>query len=105
MQYKTIVLELIQQQAELHERLRGNRTLLTTVDRLAGLLRNRHEAWISQLHQSRPGTGQQQLASEALELALEELESILPTGSEADEREGLSLDEAMQFLRNRQPQN
>jgi hypothetical protein len=103
MQYKTIILELIQQHPAFLDQLQSNRTLLSTVDRVAGLLRNSHETWISQLRQSRPGTDEQQLASEAMELALQEIESILPTGSDPDETEGLSLDEAMQFLRNHKP--
>jgi hypothetical protein len=79
MQYKTIVLELLQQNQELHERLRRERMLLATVNILATELRDRHLAWKDQLSQARPESDPHLIASEALELALKGLEDFLPS--------------------------
>ena len=103
MQYKTIVLELIQQRPMLHEQLRSSNTLLSTVNRLATLLRDSHLAAIEQLRQARPDSASLQLASEAMEIALDELQQQLPPDPETGEAEALSLDEAMQFLRRHTP--
>ena len=69
-QYKTIALELIQQQPELYERLRSSRTLLSTMDAYAIELKASHEAWKEQLGQKNPGSDPSQIASEAMELAV-----------------------------------
>jgi hypothetical protein len=101
MQYKTIVLELIEERPELHEQLRSSNTLLSTVNRLATVLRGIHLATIDQLRQTRPGSAEPQLSSEALELALQQLRESLP--SNTDEEGMLSLDEAMLFIRHHTP--
>jgi hypothetical protein len=100
MQYKTIVLELLQQRPQMHEQLRKERKLLTTVEFYAHELKESHEAWKETLGQQRPGSDQSQIRSEALELALKELEDRLPSESETGEEEAISLDEAMAYLRN-----
>jgi hypothetical protein len=73
MQYKTITLGLIEEYPILYERLRASRTMLTALDRYAQTLKTRHQAWMTELRQVRPGSAESQLSSEALELALEEL--------------------------------
>ena len=45
MQYKTIVLELLQQRPEMHDQLRRNRMLLPTLELYASELKTSHEAW------------------------------------------------------------
>ena len=99
MQYTTITLEFIQEQPELHERLRASRTLLSTVELQATALKRYHETWMDQLSQAKPGSDPTQIASEALELAMEDLRENLSSGSQASEAEPLSLDEAMTYLR------
>ncbi len=70
--YKTIALELIQEQyPQLHERLRLSRKLLPELDRYASELRTAHLRWIDL------GTD----ASAARELALEELRGMLARDS------------------------
>ena len=103
MQYKTIVLGLLEQHPEIREPFLRNRTLLSMLDRYAGELKTSHEAWKLQLSQARPDSDPSQIASEALEIALAELESCLPSGSPPDENEPLSLDAAMAFLRRHTP--
>jgi len=96
--YKTIVLELLQSRPQMHERLRRERRLLKTMEMAAKELKAGHEAWKEQLLQERPGSEPSQIASEAFELALKDLEEGLPPESAMD-GETLSLDQAMAFLR------
>jgi len=99
MQYKTIVLQLLQDRPEIHERLRKQQMLLSTVESYASQLKTRHEAWKEMLSQAKPGSDPSQVASEALEIALAELEDRLPFGSPRQDSEPLSLEAAMVFLR------
>ena len=99
MQYKTIVLELLKQRTELHEQLRMTRRLLPTLETCAKELKASHEAWKETLAQAKPGSDPSQIASEALELALKELEDRLPSVSPQDDGKPLSLDQAMAFVR------
>ena len=71
MQYKTIVLELLQQQTELHEQLRLTRRLLPTMEALAKDLKARHETWKQELQILHPDSDPIQIASEAMEMALQ----------------------------------
>jgi hypothetical protein len=95
MQYKTIVHELLQQRTELHEQLRLTRRLLPTLESCARELKASHETWKETLSQAKPGSEPSQISSEALEMALKELEDRLPSVSPWDDREALSLDKAM----------
>jgi hypothetical protein len=100
MQYKTIVHELLQQQTELHEQLRLTRRLLPTIEAQAWALKARHDHWKETLFKTTPGSHPNQIASEALEMAVKELEDRLQTASSGNEPESLSLDAAMAFVRN-----
>jgi len=99
MQYKTIIHELLQQRPKMHDRLRKKRKLLPTLERYAQELKTSHEAWKELLFQLRPGSDKSQIASEALEIALKELEDRLPSESPQNGNEALFLDAAMLFLR------
>src|SRR5262249_27503598 len=103
MQYKTIVLELLQQRTELHEQLRKERKLLETVELMAVELKASHELLMAQLQEARPGSDPQQISSEAFEMALSYLEDRLPPVSPMDDHEELSLNGAMAYLRNHSP--
>src|SRR5260370_33023297 len=98
MQYKTIVLELLRERTELHEQLRLTRRLRPTLETCARELKASHEAWKERLSQAKPGSDQSQIASEALELALQELEDRLPS-RQVDKSEPLSLDHAMTYVK------
>ena len=100
MQYKTIVLELLKERTELHEQLRLTRRLLPTMETCARELKASHETWKETLAQANPGSDPSQISSEALEMALRELEDRLPSVSPQDDQEPLSLDKAMAFVRN-----
>jgi hypothetical protein len=95
MQYKTIVLELLKERTELHEQLRLTRRLLPTLEFYAKELKTSHEAWKERFSETKPGSEPSQIASEAMEVALKELEDRLPSASLPEGTEALSLDEAM----------
>lgn len=99
MHYKTIVLELLQQRPQLLEQLRKHRNLLWATEHYARELKSTHRVWKEFLIDLRPGSDKNQIASEALEMALKELEDRLPTDSQDDV--SLFLDAAMLFLRRR----
>jgi len=99
MQYKTIVHELLQQQTELHEHLRLTRRLLPTIESCARELKASHQTWQETLSQAKPGSDPSQISSEAMEMAMQELEGRLSAASLADDPEALSLDAAMAFVR------
>jgi hypothetical protein len=103
MHYKTIVMELINDQPELAVQLRGKKQMLATIETYAVELKNRHEAWKEELSQTRPGSHPSQIASDALERAIEELRDHLPSVSVTDEAEALSLEAAMAYLRRHSP--
>jgi hypothetical protein len=100
MQYKTIVLALLQQRPEMHERLRKERKLLTTLEIYAKELKDSHE-YLKDLLSAIPRSDPTQIASEAMELAIKRLEDRLPPVTPG--HEALTLDEAMLFLNRRTP--
>ncbi|MDE2463040.1 MAG: hypothetical protein KGO02_04920 [Alphaproteobacteria bacterium] len=99
MHYKTIALELIEQQTELHDRLKKERRLKPVMEICARRLRESHLAWQERLAEIRPQSDPAQRASEALELAIEELICHLPFALETGEATPLSLDAAMASLK------
>ncbi|MGA2500337.1 MAG: hypothetical protein ABSH20_21555 [Tepidisphaeraceae bacterium] len=99
MQYMSIIHELLQQRPRIREQLRKSRKLLPTVELYAKELKASHEGWKQMLVQLRPGSNQSQIASEAMELALKEMEDRLPSASSPDANAGQVLDAAMLFLR------
>jgi hypothetical protein len=101
MQYKTIVLQLLEQNPEVYDQLRRQRQMGPTLERYASELKTLHEAWKENLSQAKPGSDQSQIASEALEMALKEMEERLPFAFHPDGNEPLTLDEAMAFIRRR----
>ncbi len=103
MQYMTIVLELLQQQTELHEQLRITHTLLPTLETLALELRASHHSWKESLSLARPASDPIQVASEALEIAVQELETRLRSASPRDASEAFSLDQAMAYIHSPTP--
>jgi hypothetical protein len=98
MHYKTITLELLQQHMHLYDRHLKNRTLLTALDFYASKLKEAHLAWKERLSEAAPDSSESQIASEAMELALMELEGCLASECPPDENEELSLDGAMAFI-------
>ena len=94
MKYKTIVLRLLKQRPRLREQLRQSSQLLPTMERYARELKKSHEAWKDRLLQARPQSDPNQIAAEAMELALKDLEDCLPSKLHQDESDAL-LDQVM----------
>ena len=94
MHYKTITLELIRDRAQWHEQLRLTRQLLPTMEQLARELREAHQQWTQTLTASRPESEPSLVSSEALELAVRELEERLPNESSNPEGELPELENA-----------
>ena len=88
MQYKTIALELLEQRRELYNSLRRQRKLLSALETWAEELKASHEKWQRELSQAKPESDPSQAASEALELAVEELEKRLPSERPEDDEAG-----------------
>lgn len=102
MHYKTIALELLRQNTALHEELRKAGTLLRAMETHAAWLKERHEEEMESLRTTRPGSDPRQIASEAMEIAVAELEARLLYGSNAT-AEGPSLEGAMAYLARHTP--
>ena len=98
MQYKTIVLELLKERTELHEQLRLTRRLRPVMETCAKELKASHETWKETLATTNPDSDPAQISSEAMEMAIRELEDRLPSVSPQDDLEPLSLDKAMAFV-------
>lgn len=99
MQYKTIALELIQENPSLYERLRSSKRLLPAMDAYAIELKALHEAWKGRFSSACLERDSRQIAGEAMELAVQDLRERLSCALEASETEPLSLDAAMSFIR------
>jgi hypothetical protein len=103
MQYKTIALELLKQRPKLYRQLCLERKAMEAMETCALWLKANHDAWKEQLAQARPTAHPAQIANEAMELALKDLEDSLPHESLEGESEPFSLEEAMAFLRRHTP--
>ncbi|HUE15510.1 MAG TPA: hypothetical protein VMR25_15195 [Planctomycetaceae bacterium] len=77
MQYKTIILELLEQRPQMHEELRQSRKLLPALVLYARELKESQESWKERLLQANPENDSSQIASEAMELALKDMEDRL----------------------------
>ncbi len=107
MHYRTIVLELLEEQfPALHRQLRENQTLLESVNRCAADLKACHEYWMHYLDRTRPQSDPRLVKSEAMELALKELQDALRLASPPNGNATtgvLALNDAMTLLRRRMP--
>jgi len=103
MRYKSIVLQLLEQYPALNAQLRSRHMLLPTMELLARELKTCHEVWKDTLTQRTPDSDPSQIASEAMEIALKELEDRLSCAFPPEDSETFSLDAAMAFIRNHTP--
>ena len=102
MLYKTIVLGLMERNRQLYKQLRRSRKLLSALDLYSSELKTSHEAWKERLSQAKPGSEENQIASEAMEMAVLELEDRLRSES-PDEDDSMTLDGAMAYIRRHTP--
>jgi hypothetical protein len=96
MLYKTITLELLKgEYLSLYDELRVTRQLLKALDRYSLYLKESHDQRKQELFQLRPGSHPAQTASEALEIAIEDLKAKLSAEQSHDSTlEGLHSQDA-----------
>ena len=75
----------------MHEQLRKERKLLITLELYAQELKTSHEGWKELLTPLRPGSDLLQIASEALEIAVKEMEDRLSAESSKSDNEAQTL--------------
>ncbi|MEW4571317.1 hypothetical protein AB1L88_25875 [Tautonia sp. JC769] len=80
MHYKTITLALLEANPSLCARLKAGRQLLSTMERLATELKASHQSLMEQLRTRNPMAAPEQIASQALELAVEALQDRIAEG-------------------------
>jgi hypothetical protein len=97
MLYETIALHLLENRPEIHEQLRRNKQVLATMQLLAQQLKSSHELAKEQLLQRWPDSDPSQIASEAMEIAVMEVEALLPAAYPLPENDFPSLYEAIAF--------
>ena len=95
MQYKTIVMELLEQNPELYNQLMQNRRLLETIDAMALELKLRHEQTIAELSEQQPDVTYSVICSQATEIVIAELQQRLAPTSDHETDEMMSLDQIM----------
>ena len=103
MHYKTIVLELLTANAPLHDRLKANKQVLATMNQMAVELKANHQLWIERLTARSGADDPRLIASQALELALAELERRLLPSESTEAEATVDLDSAMAYLRRHTP--
>ena len=103
MHYKTIVLELLLQRPNECGRLKKERKMLDAVNSYASMLRTNHLAIKQAMLDARPGSDPTQIAYEAMEIAVKEMEEALPSESDQADEDSLSPEQAMNFLRRHSP--
>ena len=93
MQYKTIVMELIEQRPHLHEKLKRERKLLSTMERVARELKASREEIRRDLASEQPHMEASLISSQAMAMAISELEARMPPERPNEEKDELSLDQ------------
>ncbi len=100
MLYKTVVLDLIQQDRRFYRNLKRTRRLMATIDCLSQELRQSHLAWKAELQDLNPQAIPNLISSEAFEHALQEIQNRLRFVSSENEAETDQLEQAIRFIRN-----
>jgi hypothetical protein len=105
MSYQTIMLALLQEDPVLHRELTRSKQLLPTLHRTATALKTCHSHWTSVLRQQQPSSASAQIASAALEIAVQEMRQALPDALPPSDplTAPFSLDAAMTYLRHHTP--
>lgn len=99
MLYKTIVQTLLESRPQMHEELRKERKLLSSLEIYSSQLKDSHESWKGILRDENPQRTSEEISSEAMEMAVNELTDRLPPESLRADQEELSLDQAMATIK------
>ena len=115
MLYKTIILQMLEDRPAIYNRLKAERKSLATIEALASELKANQRVILADLKQANPRMDEQQLASQAMEMALADLESALDANTSpspgsnscfAEEETAESiLARCIQFLQSQRPKN
>lgn len=106
MQYKTIVMELLEQHPQVHETLKQERKLLQTIESLARELKATHEQILRDLSEQQPPLSSDRssgTSSQAMEMAVAELQARLEILSGGANDDTLNLDQIMAQLLQHSP--
>ena len=103
MQYKTIVLQLLEQRPNYYTQLTSQRKALETLNTLAQELKDNHEMLQTEFLESNPAISLELIASQALELAVQNLERNLPCEPPLEGDDQISLDLVMNSVRRHLP--
>lgn len=103
MTYQTMILELMMQRPRTLKELRSNRVLFPAIELYAKQLRQIHQSWKRHLFQNSLECCEEQIASEALEFALMEVQELFPTEPSDEVGIPFSLASLMAFLRAQTP--
>ena len=98
MQYKTIAMELIEQRPQMHEKLKRERKLLSTMETIARELKASHEEISRDLASEQPQMEASLISSQAMEMAISELTDRMPPENFKGDEDELSLDQIMATL-------
>jgi hypothetical protein len=103
MQYKTIVLRLLEDHRSMYDQLRRERLALAALVHYSWELKARHQGWIEELRRASPKSDPSQISSQAMELALRDLQADLPNESTPNEA-GTSHHREAMALRHSSPE-
>ena len=98
MQYKTIMMELLEQSPALNSQLKKNHQLLATIEAMARELKRNHERIIGELTDRQLDGGSSGISSQAMEIAVAEMQERLAALSNREEDETLTLDQIMELV-------
>ena len=98
MQYKTIVLELLEQSPGLSRELRRNDALLSTMNQLAVSFRDLHLRLLDQLTSSQPELDETLLKSQAMEVATEQMQEMIGQAEQLLSNGSVSIEACLALL-------
>ena len=101
LQYKTIVLALLQQRPQMYQRLRKAHQLFMMLNYYSRLLEHHHEIWMEYLWRTKPSS-HRHITQKALGIATKNLDAHFPHESPTGES-GVSLEEAVTFINSHTP--
>lgn len=102
MRYQSIMLDLLECHPNIQATLLDQRLTPAILTEMANHLQASHQFWIQELTRKRPGSAEQ-IASEALELALDDLKQQFQARRTPSLDSTFSLDDAMAYLRRHTP--
>ncbi|MCA9129176.1 MAG: hypothetical protein KDB22_18940 [Planctomycetales bacterium] len=98
MPYKTIVLELLESQPALSEKLKASSSLLSTMEMIAIQLRTSHLQFVEQMHSQHPDASVETIRIQALEYQINQLQQHLHTLATKSDLQAITVAQIQQTL-------